>query len=65
MLSKKGVYFANHYAENASLYLDYILFDAIIYLKHIFYLPKIGLFCCIGNDTVLCIMVEQKHSGSY
>ena len=39
-MSKKGVYFANHYAENASLYLDYILFDAIIYLKHIFYLPK-------------------------
>lgn len=40
MLSKKGVYFANHYAENASLYLDYILFDAIFYPKHIFYLPK-------------------------
>ena len=40
LLRKKGVYFATHYAKNASLYLDYISFDAIIYPKHIFYRPK-------------------------
>ena len=38
--AQKRCLFATHYAKNASLYLNYILFDAIIYPKHIFYLPK-------------------------
>tara|TARA_B100000989_G_scaffold289632_1_gene261747 strand:+ start:512 stop:688 length:177 start_codon:yes stop_codon:yes gene_type:complete len=31
LLDKKGVYFATHYAKNASLHLDQILFRATIY----------------------------------
>ena len=37
---KKGVYFTTYCAKNASLYLDQLLFYAMICPQHIFYLPQ-------------------------